>query len=122
MGGKDIYVVTQQNPKIWRLMNSHVGTKGTPITLASSQSNKKDENGRLVKGGEHFQSLIPVTKNSETESCRNCGQQGIKRLKAHFNNSKRNCEQMYNLDLLAAEAKSKLQQRRKESSARYREA
>ena len=52
-------------------MNSHGGSKGTPITLASNQSNEKDENGQLKTGGEHFQSLIPTSKEAdETEACR----------------------------------------------------
>ena len=118
---KDIYVTTQQNPSIWRHINSHAGTKGTPITLANDQSSKKDDNGQYEVGQEHFQSLIPVTKKGDSEACRNCGQQDIKRLKAHFNNSKKNCDKMYDLDLLQAEAKASLQQKRKENSARYRE-
>ena len=118
---KDIYVTTQQNPSIWRHINSHAGTKGTPITLASTQSSEKNDNGQYKVGGEHFQSLIPITKKGDGESCRNCGKQDIKRLKAHFNNSKANCAKMYDLVLMQAEAKASLQQKRKESSARYRE-
>ena len=104
---KDIYVTTNQNPSIWRHINSHAGTKGTPITLASTQSDKKDDNGQYKVGSEHFQSLIPVLKSSDTESCRNCGQQNLKRLKSHFNNSKRNCERMYDLALMEAQTKAK---------------
>ena len=111
---KDIFVTTQQNTAIWRHMNSHAGTRGTPITLANSQSAKKDSNGRFKNGGEHFQSLIPVLKgNNEAESCRSCAQQNIKRLKAHLNNSKKNCSRMYDLDLLNKEAKA-LQQKKTE--------
>merc|ERR1712242_517904 len=84
--GKDIYVTTQQNGKIRREINSHIGTKGTPITLASNQSSEKDDNGQLKIGGEHFQSLIPTAKkDNELETCRNCAKNGIKRLKQHLN-------------------------------------
>ena len=86
--GKDIMVTTHQNTDIWRLANSHIGTKGTPITLASNQSSERDEHGNFRTGGEHFQSLIPIPKTGDSEACRNCAQQGIKRLKAHLNNSK----------------------------------
>ena len=120
--GKDIYVTTKQNNRIWRHMNSHSGTRGTPITLANDQSSEKDENGQFKIGGEHFQSLIPVLKSGETENCRNCGQQNIKRLKSHLNNSKRNCAQMYDMALMEAQAKAKLQEKRREASAKYREA
>ena len=89
--GKDIMVTTHQNTDIWRLANSHIGTKGTPITLASNQSSERDEHGNFRTGGEHFQSLIPTNKTGDSEACRNCAQQGIKRLKAHLNNSKQNC-------------------------------
>ena len=120
--GKDIYVTTHQNPSIWRHINSHAGTKGTPITLASTQSSEKDDNGQYKVGGEHFQSLIPITKNGDGEACRNCGKQDIKRLKAHFNNSKENCQKMYDLAFLEAQAKALLQQKNKEKAARFREA
>ena len=103
-------------------MNSHAGTRGTPITMASDQSSEKDENGQYKTGSEHFQSLIPVLKSGETESCRNCGQQNIKRLKSHLNNSKRNCAKMYDMALMEAQAKAKLQEKRREASARYYEA
>ena len=110
--GKDIYVTTKQNPVIWRLMNSHVGTTGTPITLASNQSSDRDENGQLKTGGEHFQSLIPVGKEEkETEACRSCAQQNIKRLKSHLNNSKKDCSKMYDMNILAAEGKAKAQKK-----------
>ena len=93
--GKDIYVTTEQNKEIWRHINSHSGTQGTPITLASNQSSEKDENGQLRMGNEHFQSLIPIEKeNNEVEACRSCAQQNIKRLKSHLNNSKSNCSKM----------------------------
>ena len=96
--GKDIYVTTQQHKNIWRLMNSHAGTRGTPITLASNQSSEKDDNGQLRLGGEHFQSLIPTGKGeNETETCRGCGQQNIKRLKSHLNNSKKKSDQKLKL-------------------------
>merc|ERR1712173_100651 len=76
---KDIFVTTQQNNTIWRHINSHAGTRGTPITLANNQSAEKDSNGRFKNGGEHFQSLIPVLKGkNEAESCRSCAQQNIK--------------------------------------------
>ena len=42
---KDIYVTTNQNPVIWRHINSHTGTNGIPITLASNQSAEKDDYG-----------------------------------------------------------------------------
>ena len=119
--GKDIYVTTNQNKVIWKLENSHAGTNGTPITLASNQSSEKGNNGQLKTGGEHFQSLIPTARESATETCRNCFLPGIKRLKAHLNNSKINCKRMYDLALLEAEAKAKLQKKQREASARYRE-
>ena len=90
--GKDIYVTTNQNKVIWKLENSHAGTNGTPITLASNQSSEKGNNGQPKTGGEHFQSLIPTARESATETCRNCFLPGIKRLKAHLNNSKINCK------------------------------
>ena len=111
---KDIYVTTQQNPSIWRHINSHAGTKGTPITLANTQSSEKDAQGQFKVGREHFQSLIPTAKIGDTEACRKCAQQGIKRLKTHLNNSKKNCGDMYDFALLAAEGKAKSQQKRKE--------
>ena len=118
--GKDIYVTTQQNTDIWRYINSLAGSKGTPITLASDQSSEKDENGRLKEGGEHFQSLIPTEKEENgVEACRKCAQQNIKRLKSHLNNSKTNCSQMYDMDLLAAQGKAKAQQKKKENNAKY---
>ena len=114
--GKDIYVTTQQNKDIWRFINSHSGSKGTPITLASDQSSKRDEHGRLKVGGEHFQSLIPTEKEDNgVEACRRCAQQNIKRLKSHLNNSKKNCSQMYDLDLLAAQGKAKAQKKKKKT-------
>ena len=102
-------------------MNSHSGTKGTPITLASNQSSEKNDNGQFKTGGEHFQSLIPTPKTGDSEACRNCAQQGIKRLKAHINNSKKDCQRMYDQALMEAASKAKLQQQRKDKSARYRE-
>ena len=121
--GKDIYATTQQNKKIWRYINSHTGTKGTPITLASNQSSEKNENGQLRVGCEHFQSLIPIEKeNNEVEACRSCAQQNIKRLKSHLNNSKSDCSKMYDLDLMNAAAKAKQQQKNREKAARHRAA
>ena len=118
--GKDIYVTTRQNRDIWRLMNSHAGTAGTPITLANNQSPDRDEDGQLRTGGEHFQSLIPVGKDGkEIEACRSCGQQNIKRLKSHLNNSKKDCSKMYDMDLLAAEGKAKAQKKKQENNAKY---
>ena len=110
---KDIYVTTHQNNRsIWRHINSHAGTKGTPITLASDQSSEKDDNGQYKVGGEHFQSLIPTEKkDNEVEACRSCAQQNIERLKSHLNNSKSNCSQMYDLDLMNSAAKAKQQQK-----------
>ena len=120
---KDIYVTTQQNPSIWRHINSHAGTKGTPITLASTQSSEKDDNGQYKVGGEHFQSLIPTEKkDNEVEACRSCAQQNIKRLKSHLNNSKGNCSKMYDLNLMDAAAKAKQQQKNREKAARHRAA
>ena len=111
--GKDIFVVTEQNKDIWRHMNSHVGTKGIPITLASSQSAKKDQLGRYITGGEHFQSLIPVDEEEkDVKTCRNCGQKNLKRLKSHFNNAKKNCSRMYDLNLMNDNAKAKAQQKK----------
>ena len=118
--GKDIFVTTEQNKEIWRHVNSHSGTRGTPITLASNQSNERDEHGNLKYGGEHFQSLVPTEKEGNAcETCRNCAQQNIKRLKSHLNNSRKECSRMYDLDLLAAGAKAKAQQKTKERNARY---
>ena len=117
---KDIYVTTEQNTDIWRELNSHAGSKGTPITLASNQSNEKDENGQFKTGGEHFQSLIPTSKEAdETEACRCCAQQNIKRLKSHLNNSKTNCSKMYDMDLLAAEGKAKAKLKKQENNAKH---
>ena len=121
--GKDIMVTTHQNTDIWRLANSHIGTKGTPITLASNQSSERDEHGQFRTGGEHFQSLIPtIQEENKAVSCRNCAQPNIKRLKSHFNNSKKSCEKMYDLVGMAAAAKAKSQQKNREETARYYQA
>ena len=120
---KDIYVTTNQNPVIWRHINSHTGTNGIPITLASNQSAEKDNYGRYKSGREHFQSLIPtIQEENKAVSCRNCAQPNIKRLKSHFNNSKKSCEKMYDLVGMAAAAKAKSQQKNREKTARYYQA
>ena len=59
-----------------------------PARVIGNQRSEKDNNGQLKIGGEHFQSLIPTARESATETCRNCFQPDIKRLKTHLNHSK----------------------------------
>ena len=104
---KDIYVISQgtaknrQNQTKWLRIPSYAGTKGPPITLASNQSTNSNESG-----GEHFQSVIPrITQESEPKVCRNCAKPIKQNIKSHLNQSKIDCWNLYDKDLMCQEAK-----------------
>ena len=119
--GKDIYVISQgtaknrQNQTKWLRIPSYAGTKGPPITLASNQSTNSNESG-----GEHFQSVIPrTTAESEPKVCRNCAKKIKQNIKSHLNQSKIDCWNLYDKDLMCQEAKAKAREKSREKQARY---